>query len=103
MTLTKGQRYKKADFGIISPQHRLTDHIVGGELYSFFGVKMLNEIHADGFVYKVRKKYNLVPLNTLTDLCRHIFLQEAHRVPYTYIGKTRGEKQYSSKQNKALW
>jgi len=44
MKLVKGQGYKKADFGIISPQHRQTDHIVGGELYSFFGVKTLNEI-----------------------------------------------------------
>jgi gamma-glutamylcyclotransferase (GGCT)/AIG2-like uncharacterized protein YtfP len=73
MTLIQGQLYKKKDFGIKFPANIKSDHIVEGELYSFFNMNNNNNKDIDGFIYEVNEGYQLIPSDGKTDL-RLIFL-----------------------------
>jgi len=57
-----GRQYKKADFGITLSK-QLSEHIVEGELFTFFSMigEFQNRIDKDGFIYEGRAKYVLIP------------------------------------------
>jgi hypothetical protein len=104
MVLQKGQSYTKKDFGIGKGGSMRTDHIVGGELYSFFTIDgdMHNKREDDGFVYEGRNPYNLIDDGAQTDLRRHVFTREKPRGSYAYLGKGSYERRYSPTQNKVF-
>jgi hypothetical protein len=93
MVLQKGQPYTKKDFGIGKGSSMRTDHIVGGELYSFFtiGGDMRNQIEDDGFVYEGRNQYNLIDDGVQTDLRRHVFARESSGGTSRGIGAGRSD------------
>jgi hypothetical protein len=103
MNLSIGQQYKKANFGITLSK-QLSEHIVAGELYTFFSEnsKYNNIIENDGFVYEGRGEYAIIPKDVKSDLHRHVFLHNAANKPYTYtyLGKGLYEKRYDDKHNK---
>jgi hypothetical protein len=106
MKLEKGKTYAKADFGIQQPAAMRTDHIIGGELYSFFNMEnetLKNEIHTDGFVYGVHHEYNLVEKEAETDLSRHIFVKKDPPAAYEYLGKSCRERRHDNSRNKAFF
>jgi hypothetical protein len=101
MNLTLGKQYKKTDFGItISKQ--LSEHIVAGELFTFFSMigEFHNVIEKDGFVYESRAPYVLIPYGEKTNLQRHVFARMANKEDYTYLGKGLYETRYDDNCNK---
>jgi hypothetical protein len=101
MTLKIGQQYKKTDFGItISKQ--LSEHIVAGELFTFFSMigEFQNIIEKDGFIYEGRAPYVLIPYGVKKNLQRHVFVRMADGEDYTYLGKGLYESRYNDKCNK---
>jgi hypothetical protein len=104
--LTKGDPYKKSDFNIKFPRTFKTDHIVAGELYSFFNIgRAENNIdtHTDGFVYQVHADHQLIPAGKQTNLHRHIFVRKRNKKDFEYLGESVREENYSPTQNKAFW
>jgi len=104
MNLTIGQQYKKNDFGItISKQ--LSEHIVAGELFTFFSMigEYRNIIEPDGFIYEGRGEYSLIPYGEKTSLQRHVFVRKTNREDFTYLGKGLYETRYDEKRNKIFF
>jgi hypothetical protein len=102
MTLTIGDQYKKADFGIGRNVQRWSEITVRGELFSFFSKdnRYDNIIEEDGFVYECRGEYGLIPYGVKSDLHRHVFIHDTANKPHTYLGKGVYEKRYDDKRNK---
>ena len=102
MKITINQQYKKTDFGIDKTSFRLSEIIVGGELYMFFSMveKYKNSIEPDGFVYECRCKCSLIPQGIKTSLQPHVFVRMAKDEDYTYLGKGLYETRYNNKCNK---
>ncbi|MDR2659069.1 MAG: hypothetical protein LBC27_03655 [Spirochaetaceae bacterium] len=105
MELIIGRQYKKEDFRIGGISKQMTEHIVGGELYTFFSIvgKYDDIIESDGFVYEVMAEYIIIPHGVKTGLCRHVFARKKIGEEFTYIGKGRYEARYDDKHNKIFW
>jgi len=103
--LTIGQPYKKRSFNIFFPASLKSDHIVAGELYSFFndeGGKDDNIRRQDSFIYEVHANYQLIPPGGNTNLHRHIFIRLNNSSDYEYFGESYREENYSTYQNEAF-
>jgi len=105
MTLTIGNKYKKADFGIGGIVRQWSEITVGGKLFTFFSKdsKYKNIIEEDGFVYEGRGDYALIPYGVKSDLHRHVFIHDTTNEPYKYLGKGLYEKRYDDKRNKIFF
>jgi hypothetical protein len=105
MTLTIGNQYRKADFGIIGIEKRWSEITVAGELFTFFSIfdKYNNSTEDDGFIYEGRGTYALIPYKIQANLQRHVFLKKVEGSYYTYLGKGKYEIRYDDKRNKIFW
>jgi hypothetical protein len=103
--MTIGHSYKKSYFDIKFPQNLKSDHIVKGELYSFFNGDDVDDNirEPDGFVYEVHANHQLIPAGEQTNLHRHIFVRKRNKIDFEYLGESVREENYSNYQNKAFW
>ena len=105
MTLTIGNQYTKADFGIGGIVRQWSEITVEGKLFTFFSKdsKYKNIIEEDGFVYEGRGEYALIPYGVKSDLRRHVFIHDTANKPYKYLGEGLYEKRYDDKRNKIFF
>jgi len=105
MTVEKGKKYKKKDFGINGGERQWSEITVKGELFTFFSddSKYENIIEKDGFVYEGRGEYALIPNGRKVDLHRHVFYRKTRDDDWTYLGKGAYEERYDDKRNKIFW
>jgi len=101
-----GKYFNKKFFGIYFPASLKSDHIVKGELYSFFnneGGRDDNKRDQNGFIYEIHEDYQFIPPGKVTDLHRHIFVRVKNTSDFEYLGKSVREEHFSDNQNKAFF
>lgn len=100
------QPYLKKDFGIRPPLSQRADHVVNGELYTFFTMDgesgLLNRWVGKDFVFQCRHEYEVVEAGKKSTIQRHVFVREDKNKPFLYKGKAKYEERFSDKENKVV-
>ena len=98
------QSYTKKDFGINPPLSRGAEHIVHGELYTFFtnNDKFDNKWDGKDFIYECFGDYVVMEVGKKSTVQRHVFVRENETEPFTYYGKAKYEERYSNDKNRIV-
>jgi len=104
MTLIKGKRYKRSDFGIRFPRTLVSSAEVNGETFFFIniGCKYNNELHNGGIIHEPIKQSEVVKSKTTygSKIIR-TFLRNKNKgeEDFEYIGVLDTVDKYDSKRN----
>ena len=105
--LIVGNEYTKEYFDITFPALLKTDQIIEGKAAAFYTMNnqegFKNEMHQDGFVFEVRDKLDIPPIEIESKDNRHIFVRENPDDNFVYYGKGKYKKRYSDTQIKIFW
>jgi hypothetical protein len=98
------ESYSKKDFGINLPFAKGAEHIVHGELYTFFTMngKFDNKWDGKDFIYECFGDYVVMEVGKKSTVQRHVFVREDETGPFTYYGKAKYEVRFSVNKNRIV-
>lgn len=101
MALIKGNRYRRADFGIRYPRTLISTAEVNGETYFFINIggKYDNQLHNGGIIHEPRYLSEVVKKKVQVKETIHTFLRVSPDKDFEYIGDLDAIEPYDSKRN----
>jgi len=102
MALIKGNRYKKADFGIKFPRTLPSQATVNGEIYFFITIddRRNNKLENGYIIHEPNEPWEVVQQLTPVTEIMHTFVRKAGENDFEYVGVLDTVDYYDPKRNK---